>query len=713
MSPFRVSPAPSRILTPALMCVAFLLGAVTFLLGAGAGCIPTLYLAPDGDDAWSGTLSRPNRDRTDGPLASLAGARDAIRRARGAGTGDAGSVRVVVEDGIYPMTGPLVLEPQDGGTEKSPIVYEAAEGARPVFDGGRRIAGFRVTPDGTWEARIPAAGDTAFGFEQLFVNGRRAMRARSPNLGTFKIRAPLESGIDPLTGRTADLSRRGFIAYSDDVGVLAGKSSAELRDVQITVYHAWEASLHRVASVDAKTGAVITTGPATWPFLSLGDGQRYVIENYREALDQPGEWFLDSSDPPTGTLRYIPLPGEDPASADVIAPVAQRFITIQGTPDRKVAHVTFRGLTFRHSRFVLEPEGHSDPQAAVTVRAVIMANHAEHVRFDGCKVEGVAGYGIWFWQGCRNCAVERCEFRDLGAGGIRIGEQAVRPEVQLRTERITADNNIVTGAGRIFPGAVGIWIGCSPMNRIAHNDVGDMPYTGISAGWSWGYDESGAFADTIESNLVHDIGLGVLSDLAGIYTLGLSPGTLIRGNVVRDVDSYDRYGRGGWGIYCDEGSSGITIEDNLVYRTKTGGFHQNTGRENVIRNNIFALGRDGQIQRSKRESHISFTFAHNIVYWDGNTPPAGPGDEALHGRFSDSNFRMDQNLYWDTSGRTVTFNSATFAEWQASGKDTGSIVADPLFVDPARGDFRLKDGSPASRIGFRAFDFGAAGLELR
>lgn len=656
-----------------------------------AGEAVRLYVAPNGDDAWSGRIDAPDPSGQDGPLNTLAGARNAVRRLRAEGAA-IGPITVLLRGGVYPVAEPVVFTPEDSGSADAPVTYAAYPGERPVISGGRVIEGWRVE-DGVWVVGLPEAANGGWVFESLWADGSRRHPARTPNEGFLFTAGRAPNLEDPETGEAIDRAKTAFVYAPGDI-----QAWSRLEDAIVNVYHSWDVSYGRIASLDEAARVVTFKTPASWPFENWGPGQRYFVENVAEALDAPGEWRLNRE---TGELRYMPMPGESPDTTTVVAPVASGIVALEGdlANGRFVEHLRFADLTLAHAGFLIPPEGMPDFQAAYAVPAVFMADGARNCAIEGCTITETDLYGVWLRLGCQDNRVFQNRLHRLGAGGVRIGEGRSPETEHEATERNEVDNNWIHDGGLRFPSAVGVWIGRSSYNRVTHNEISDLYYTGVSVGWSWGYAPSSAHHNVIAWNHIHDIGKRLLSDMGGIYLLGDAPGTVVRYNHIHDIYAYTY---GGWGIYPDEGSTGLLIEKNLVYNTKTGGFHQHYGRDNIVRNNIFAFAEAGQLQRSREEDHLSFIFERNIVYYNKGV--------LLHGTWENDNWRMDHNCYWDADFGDVDFNGQALDAWRARGHDVNSIVADPLFVDPQGYDFRLHPESPAFALGFEAFDVGEVGL---
>lgn len=649
------------------------------------------YVAPNGNDTWSGGLLHPNAARTDGPFRTLRYALDAIRQKRQRLTReDASRLRgftIKLEGGTYPLAETLALTEADSGTKELPLTIEAVPNQTPTISGGVRVTGWKRTGSNRWEVLLPLVKTGQWYFEQLYVNDVRRYRPRFPQSGYA------------FTGGELPATPANASPGSDHFRFKAGDMRADWHnraDVEVITFHTWTASRLHITDVnEAERAATLADGTSNnadssrWPA-----GKRYLAENVYEALSKPGQWYLDRK---TGVLTYLAKPGEDPNHDIVIAPRTEKLLTLTGTH-----YITFRGIRFAHTKWSLPPSGQSYGQADINVASAIEAENAQNCVFENCTVQNTGGWAFDFKPGTKHCEIARCELRDLGAGGVKIGGTANEDENKLASHNRVHDCRVIEG-GRVHPAAVGVWIGHSPYNTIEHNEIADFYYTGVSVGWSWGYNPSGAHHNRIAFNHLHHLGQGVLSDMGGIYTLGLSPGTTLDHNRIHDVESIEY---GGWGIYFDEGTTEALASNNIVYNTKSAPFHQHYGTKNVVENNIFAWGQEAQLMRTRADNGpsqppaiqnaLSFTLRRNVVYYTNSL--------LLGSNWSGTNYTMEKNLYFNTSGPVVFPNNATLATWQAQGHDSGSVVADPRFVSPSKGDFAIRTGSPVSSVGFVPID---------
>ncbi len=634
----------------------------------------SLHIAPNGNDAWSGTRPAPNRARTDGPLASIQRALQIVAERK------PNSTTLYLRGGTYFLGEPITLT-----LEHSNITFQPYRTEKPILSGGVALTGWQETSlDGkrVWAVSVPRSVQGVF--RQLFVNGKRAVRARSPKQGYLKVAELPDSTPDWFQGHMR------FRAHPNDLPNLCNPSEGE-----VLVFNRWVESRLPLRAINLSERLIEFSKRSTF---QLQADDLYFLEGIREALSAPGEWYLDNQ---ARTLYYIPRRGERIDRIVAIVPVLSQLVRMVGEPEkgRYVQDVAWHGITFAHTEWSLpaEMETGGFVQAAFGVPGAFYGEGIRNCRIEKCQFVQLGGYAIELGRGCQRNRIEHCTLTDLGAGGIKIGEPSLRENSNEQSFGNTVAHCTITDGGKLFASAIGVWIGQSYSNRITHCEIADFYYTGISIGWTWGYGQSLAGGNRVEFNHVHHIGKRtngdgpLLSDMAGIYTLGIQQGTVIRHNRWHDIAGY-RYG--GWGIYFDEGSTGIIAEYNLVYRTTHGGFHQHYGRDNIVRNNIFAYGRDHQLQATRPENHRRFRFERNIVI--------GQGEQWLAGGI-DTNFEFENNLYWREDGTDLRFGNWSWDEWRAKGMDKGSQIADPQFVNPESDDFRLKPTSPALKMGFEPF----------
>ena len=423
--------------------------------------------------------------------------------------------------------------------------------------------------------------------------------------------------------------------------------------------------------------------------------RRYYVENSLSFLDTPGEWYLDAK---RRVIYVHPAEGHDLAKATVLAPVLDRLMEFKGRPESKIVNLHFEGLAFAHSGCVLPERGYHGSQADVKAGAAIEADFLSHSSFRRCSFRHLGRYALWIRRGCTGNAVADCEFSDLGAGAVEVGEDT-RSSTTIKHETTgnEVSGNHLHDGGHIFHGTVGIWVGPASTTRIARNHIHHFPYSGISVGWNWSDSPSGAHHNVIESNRIHDV-MTIMPDGAGIYTLGRQPGTVIRDNVIHDVTGWNAQGRG---IYLDQGSSEMIIENNLCARTLGASLVLHQSNRNILRNNIFALSATRAINPPRSKDNV---LERNIIYCkESYAFRLGAEAEAV---------RMNHNLYYEAHGNPLTFpGGVTFEEWRNAGQDTASKIADPKFADVERGDFSLSADSPALKLGFKPFELPVIGPE--
>ncbi len=536
--------------------VAFFVVLILALYAPFASAQPLVYsfhVATSGSDENDGSREKP--------FATIHRARDAVREKIAAGMTN--SARVLIHEGTYFFDTPLVFGLEDSGTEFQTITYQPAPGGRrPVLSGGRPITGFKEGSDGVWTVELPRVKAGEWHFRQLFVDGRRAVRARTPNKNAEEYCWRLQDAhiAEDLQTHTLTLGPGRLEPWS------------RLADAEAIVLKNW-ATLHkRIERVDPATGLVVLQRPHVEYFGGNRPrkGGGCFFENAPEMLDQPGEWYLDRK---SGVLRYWPLPGQEISRVEVIAPVLGCVIEIAGKLNEPVRNLHFRGLDVMHSHVPLPDEGHHGRQAAFRygesgtgggLPSAIRWSHADRCVFIGGEIAHVGGGGIALREGCVGNTIEGNAVFDTAGNGINVGGPNDEDLVPI-DNRIA--NNYVHHCGAVYYGACAIWAGFAQNTIIEHNRVCEHPYTGISIGWQWDSTPTAARRYIVRYNHVYNV-LKEVCDGGAIYSLGYQPRTHLLANHLHDVQR-SKYATAAPnnGIFLDEGSKGFLIEDNVIYRT--------------------------------------------------------------------------------------------------------------------------------------------------
>lgn len=654
-----------------------------------------LYVSPDAADNGEGT--------TESPI-SLTGAKEMLKGLKN----EKATATVYLLGGTYCFDDVLCFNSEDMAN----VTYKAYDKEKVVFSGAYEINGFKeseVNGVKVFTKKLDTSQDNWY-FKSLFSDNGEVNITRFPEEGYFTVKATApEDDLWNEENRPWEFTygQRSFYANTEDI---PSKFHNE-EDVNIRILHYWHDELMNIKSYNAETGKIGLSRPST---MEIRDIDRYYFENVFEALNEPGEWYLDKV---SGILYYVPKEGEKADALTLYGSNIDRLIDING-----VDGIAFEGVHFTRTDWV-EPkadgfytgtwweENDLDfPQAAMFVDGVVSVEYAENVHFKNCEFTNLGGTAVKMKFGVKNSSVENCYFENIAATAIYAGGENCLPEQDNYTQNITIKNNEIYKYGRKFFSAIGIHITFCDTAEVVNNEIHDGYYTGISVGWIWSYDYNATKNVKVSRNLIYNIGQGWLSDMGGIYMLGKQPGTVLSENVIHNVAADPgEGGYGGWGIYLDEGSSYMTVEKNLVYACGNQSFNVHYGEGNVIRNNIAALSGEGLVSPGvdKGETHATAVYYNNIFLTYNKAP-------IYIEMLNPSHFYDNGNLMWSlTEGDELYFDTSENIYTLKMAQDKGFIhfptVADPGFKDALNFDFTLAEDSPAFALNFEAWDYSLAG----
>lgn len=654
-----------------------------------------LVVSPEGDDSNPGTEEMP--------LRTFSGAKEKLKERKDSVPSDK-EVTVWFREGRYLIDEKVNFDSDDF----SNVVYRSVPGEDVIFTGAVELSDWTEGEINDIKALVADVDTEKVYFRSLFKGEERLPVSVWPEEGSFTAKnADIKDALNPNDESGFFKLHTAFYANEKEI-----MNFANLEDVNVRIMHKWCDDILPLHSVDVETGRVEVRKPAA---MTIEVNDNYVYENVREAVNNAGEWYLDRSE---GKLYYIPCEGETAENLVLSAPVNDSFIEIDGMSD-----VTFSGIRFVNTDwdFVsgtlnLWPMDKTNPnyeyiefapthpQASYEIPAAITIVNAENINIINCTFRSISDTAVMFKENVKNSAVDVCHFDEIGGNAIFINAPYAIPAV---TKEISITNCEINEYGRIYNHSIGVLLCHASDCIIENNEIHDGWYTAISVGWVWGYAENPTDNIQVKDNLIYNIGNGWLSDMGGIYTLGIQPGTVLSGNVIYNVGCYGgEQGYGGWGIYLDEGSTEMLVENNLVYDCSSQAFHQHYGRDNVIRNNIFAFGGEGIFRITRNEEHNSLVLENNIFVSD---------DRVMYWETIAMDwFKDNSNLYWDYGNKAVYSGSSTklterhnIVDMVGRGYYNNAVFADPLFRDAANRDFTLAKNSPALDAGFVPWEYKA------
>lgn len=573
-----------------------------------------IWISPKGSDFNDGTRQSPKATLTSALRQAREWRRTEDNRIQG-------GITIYMEGGTYAFHEPVFIRPEDSGTKESPTIIRSVGDEKVILSGGISINGWKKQGK-VWVADVPAFNGRPLDFRQLWVNGKKAVRAR--DVEDFE-----------KMNRICSVDEKNEILYVPAVSIrrlIDNKGNLKAKYAEMVLHQMWCVANLRIRSVEVQgdSAAIRFHQPESriqfehpWPrpmVTTDGHNSAFYLTNARELQDVPGEWYHDID---ARKVYYYPREGEKMQEAEVIVPAVETLVRVEGTVDRPVCHIRFEKITFFYTTWMRPSEkGHVPLQAGMYLTdgyridpkmqrnylnhpldnqgwlgrpaAAVRVVAARQIDFERCRFEHLGSTGLDYEEAVQGGVVRGCLFRDIAGNGLLVGsfspaahethlpyDPADRREVCTQQQ---INNCYFTEIGNEDWGCLAIAAGYVGDVNIEHNEISEVPYSGISLGWGWTQTVNCMRNNRVHANLIHHYAKHMY-DVAGIYTLGSQPKSYVTENCVHSIykPGYVHDPNHWFYLYTDEGSSFITVRDNWTEGEK---YLQNAnGPGNVWENN--------------------------------------------------------------------------------------------------------------------------------
>ena len=573
-----------------------------------------IWISPKGSDFNDGTRQSPKATLTSALRQAREWRRTEDNRIQG-------GITIYMEGGTYAFHEPVFIRPEDSGTKESPTIIRSVGDEKVILSGGISINGWKKQGK-VWVADVPVFNGRPLDFRQLWVNGKKAVRAR--DVEDFE-----------KMNRICSVDEKNEILYVPAVSIrrlIDNKGNLKAKYAEMVLHQMWCVANLRIRSVEVQgdSAAIRFHQPESriqfehpWPrpmVTTDGHNSAFYLTNARELQDVPGEWYHDID---ARKVYYYPREGEKMQEAEVIVPAVETLVRVEGTLDRPVCHIRFEKITFSYTTWMRPSEkGHVPLQAGMYLTdgyridpkmqrnylnhlldnqgwlgrpaAAVRVVAAKQIDFERCRFEHLGSTGLDYEEAVQGGVVRGCLFRDIAGNGLLVGSfSPAAHETHLpydpadRREVCTQqhiNNCYFTEIGNEDWGCLAIAAGYVGDVNIEHNEISEVPYSGISLGWGWTQTVNCMRNNRVHANLIHHYAKHMY-DVAGIYTLGSQPKSYVTENCVHSIykPGYVHDSNHWFYLYTDEGSSFITVRDNWTEGEK---YLQNAnGPGNVWENN--------------------------------------------------------------------------------------------------------------------------------